>query len=98
MKLSDTNVIKTINGFNEIKDKAISLIEEMGFKNVPSRSNTLLEVDNDLLIIKDAFYGSRYQIPIFYLLDEKGEHCDEYKIEKEKQDELELERIKQYLK
>ena len=98
MKLSDTNVVKTINNFNEIKDKAISLIEEMGFKNVPTRNGATIEIDNDLLVIRDSMYGSQFRIPIFYLLDEEGEHCDEYKIEKEKKDKLELERIKQYIK
>ena len=98
MKLSETNVVKTINNFNEIKDKAISLIKEMGFKNVPIRSGAIIEIDNDLLVIRDSAYGSQFKIPISYLLDEEGKHSDEYKIEKEEKDKLELERIKQYLK
>lgn len=98
MKLSDTNIIKTIDNFNEIKQKAISLIKEMGFKNEVDENNVILFVKDDFLIFRNPLYGEEYKLPITYFLDKEGIHENEYKTEKEKQEQLELGRLKNYLK
>ena len=84
MKLSDTNIIKTIDNFNEIKSKAISLIKEMGFKNEVDEDNAILFVKDDSLIFRNPLYGEEFKLPIAYFLDKEGEHENEYKTEKDK--------------
>ena len=100
MKLSENNVTKTLNNLEEIKDKAISLIKEMGYKTSIDKDNLILfkNSDNDVLTIRNPLFGEEYNIPIGYFLDAEGKHENEFKEKKEKQDKLDLERIKQYIK
>ena len=99
MKLSDSNVTKTLNNLEEIKNKAVSLIVEMGYKtSLNDKENLILFKDNDMLIIRNPLFGEEFKIPIGYFLDEEGKHENEYKEKKEKQDKLDLERLKKYIK
>ena len=100
MKLSENNVVKTLNNLEEIKDKAIALIIEMGYKKSIDRENLILlkSPESNLLIIRNPLFGEEYKIPLGYFLDEDGKHENEFKEKKEKQDRLDLERIKQYIK
>lgn len=100
MKLSENNVVKTLNNLEEIKEKAITLIIEMGYKKSIDKENLILlkNPEDNLLIVRNPLFGEEYKIPIGYFLDEEGKHENEFKEKKEKQDALNSIRLRPYIK
>lgn len=98
MKLSEANIVKTLDNFDEIKQKAISLIVEMGFKNKIDENNLILFVNDTNLIVRNPLYGEEFKLPLTYLLDKEGEHENEHKLEEEERTRLNLSKVKAYIK
>lgn len=98
MKLSESNIIKTLNNWEEIRNKAVQLLIEIGYevKKVENVSMSY-KVDTQeielLLNTKDTF-----KLPVSYFLDPEGEHEGEYVEKKKKQQMLNQERFKKYIK
>lgn len=95
MKLSEANIVKTLDNFDEIKQKAISLIVEMGFKNKIDENNLILFVNDTNLIVRNPLYGEEFKLPLTYLLDKEGEHENEYADMKKEVSDL---RFRKYMK
>lgn len=98
MKLSESNIVKTLDNLVEVKQRAILLLQEMGYKIDSNVNNVQLFKDDSNLIIRNPLLGQEYKIPIGYLLDKEGKHENEYKDKKELREKINLERIKKTLK
>ena len=99
MKLTQTNVIKTLDNYNEIVTKIKQTIKEMGCNFWSNYENTVLLINKeDTITIRNAQTLEEFDIPISYLLDEKGIHECEFKKKKEEQDALNRVRLRPYIK
>lgn len=99
MKLTQTNVIKTLDNYNEIVTKIKQTIKEMGCNFWSNYENTVLLINKeDTITIRNAQTLEEFDIPVSYLLDEKGIHESEFKKKKEEQDALDRIRLRPYIK
>jgi len=99
MKLTETNVTKTLNNYEEIKIKCFDLLEEMSYKNISL--NKLLftaDTENKQLEIYNLNNKQSYFIPFSYLLDKKGMHTGEYTEKENNSKKLDISRVKKYIK
>lgn len=98
MKLSETNIEKTLTNLKEVKSKAVKLLLEMGYHVDTDLDNLILFKIDSTLVIRNPLLGQEYKLPIGYLTDKDGDHENEYTRQKEMQDKMNLKRIEYSLK